>query len=319
MRISTWTLTAAMLLVEANLAVSSALLHMPSMRRQNHRNDIMARSLISYESDLERRSPQSLSNGGDLTLASPDVESNNNTLQACTTALGNLTNIANSAGFAACYNILDWHANMGGMFQADLRLFQVSQPTGDFANVSMNAIGVELSYPNSTQYSVLMNSRRTKRSLQTRQTGPVQIQQFSIVGNFKMSLNLNKLNTTELMSLLIPQIQLHATSLNGTTTTSDITSPDIAYFVVGQFQGQATPQIAAEASNPLMAQEAITVSKGFVMPGTHLGIFPTGLIVTSAWTFLFFLAFALGTWGRIRHRDIYRKRMAVTAGKSGKR
>lgn len=319
MRISIWTLTAALLLAEANLAASSALLHMPSMRRQNNRNEMMARSLINHESDLERRSPQSLSNGGDLTLASPDVESNNSTLQACTTNLQNLTTVTNEAGFAACYNILDFHENMGGMFQADLRLFQISPATDEFANVSMDAIGVQLSYPNSTQYSVLMNSKRTKRSLSTRQSSPVQIQQFSIVGNLKMQLDLKKLNTTELISLFIPQIQLSAASTNGSSTTSDITSIDTAYFVVGQFQGQATPEVAAEASNPLMAQEAITASKGFVLPGTSLGIFPTGLIVTSAWTFLFFLAFGLGTWGRIRHRDMYRKRIAVTAGRTGKR
>lgn len=319
MRISAWALTAGVLLAEASLVASSAILHMPSMRRQHRRHEMMARSLTSYESELERRSPQSLSSGGDLTLASPDVDSNNITLQACTAGLQNLTSVLNEAGFAACYNILDWHEDMGGMFQADLRLFRLSPATGAFANVTMDNIGVQLSYANSTQYSVLMNSKRTKRSLAARQAGPVQIQQFSIVGNMKMQLNLKKLNTTELMSLLIPQIQLHAPSTNGTSSISDISSADVAYFVIGQFKGEATPAIAAQATNPLMAQEAITVSKGFVLPGTSLGIFPTGLIITSGWTFLFFLTVILGTWGRIRHRDMYRKRMAVTSGRAGKR
>jgi hypothetical protein len=147
----------------------------------------------------------------------------------------------------------------------------------------------------------------------------VQIQQFSIVGNFKLSLDLNKLNTTEIMSLLIPQVGLHATSSNGTTMTTNVTSSDSTYFVVGQFKGQTTPEVVAEAADPLMAQEAITISKGFVLPGRTLGIFPVGLIVTSAWTVLFFVAFALGTYGRIRHRDMYRRRVAATSGKSGKR
>lgn len=315
MWLSRWVLAAAMLLTEANIAASSAVLHMPSMRRHNNHNELMARSLRYHESDLERRSPQGVSNSGDLSLSSPDVESNNNTLQACTAGLQGLTNVTNEAGMAACYNILDWHENMSGMFQADLRIFQFTKPTGEFADIAMDAIGVQLNYPNSTQSAALNSVKRTRRSLQTRQTGLEQIQQFSIVGSFKIQLDLKKLNATETMSLLIPQIQLHATSPNGTTITSDITSSDTAYFVVGQFKGQATLEIAAKAADPLMAQEAINVSKGFVLPGTTFGIFPVGLIVTGTWTLLFFLAFGLGTFGRIRHRDMYRRRVAATSGK----
>lgn len=311
--------TACILLVEANLVASSALLHIPSMRRHNDHNELMARSSRFYESDLERRSPQATTNNGDLSLSAPDVEGNNTTLQACTTALQGIASVANEAGFAACYNILDWHENMGGMFQADLRLFQFSQPTGQFANIPMDSIGVQLNFPSSTQYSVIMNTRRTRRSLQERQKGLVQIQQFSLVGSFKIQMDLNKLNQTEIMSLLIPQIQLHANSSNGTTITSDIASSETVYFVVGQFKGEATPAIAAQASNPLMAENAINDSKGFVLPGTTFGIFPVGLIVTGVWTLLFLVAFGLGTLGRIRHRDIYRKRIAATSGNSGKR
>lgn len=316
-------LAACVLLVEANIVASSALLHIPSMRQRSDHDKLMEMSSKYYENerDLERRSPspQGTSNNGNLSLSAPDVEGNNATLQACTTGLQGITNITNEAGFAACYNILDWHENMGGMFQADLRLFQFSQPTGQFADVLVDTIGVQLNFPSSTQFSVLMNARRTRRSLQERQNGLVQIQQFSLVGSFKIEMDLNKLNVTETMSLLIPQIQLHANSSNGTTITSDITSSDAVYFVVGQFKGEATPAIAAQATNPLMAETAINDSKGFVLPGTTLGIFPVGLIVTGAWTLLFFLAFGLGTLGRIRHRDIYRKRVAATSGKSGKR
>jgi hypothetical protein len=325
MWLSRWVLAACILLVEASLISSSALLHVPSMMRRHDHNELMARSSRYYEreSDLERRSPspspQSSSNNGSLSLASPDVEGNNATLQACTTGLQGIASVANEAGFAACYNILDWHENMGGMFQADLRLFQISQPAGQFANISMDTIGVQLNFPSSTQFSVLMNARLTRRSLQERQNGLVQIQQFSLVGSFKIQMDFNKLNVTETMSLLIPQIQLHANASDGTTVTSDIASSDTVYFVVGQFKDQATPAIAIQASNPLMAENAINDSKGFVLPGTTFGIFPVGLIVTGAWTLLFFVAFGLGTLGRIRHRDIYRKRVAATSGNSGKR
>jgi len=121
------------------------------------------------------------------------------------------------------------------------------------------------------------------------------------------------------MSLLVPQITLAATSANGTQITSDITADDTAYFVTGQFTDQATTQVAKQAANPAMAVQAISDSKGFVLPGRHFGIFPVGLIVTGIWTFLFILAYGLGTLGRMRHRNIYRKRVAATAGKGGKR
>lgn len=311
---------ASTLLAEAKLISASALIHFPSMTRRNHDfNELMERSSLHYESDLERRSPQGTSNTGDLSLSAPDVESNSTTLAACTTGLQQLTNVTNEAGFAACYNILDWHENMGGMFQADLRLFQFSTAVGQFANVSTDSINVQLNYPNSTQYSVLMNSRRIKRSIQERQNSPTEIQQYSLVGNFKIQMDLKKLNTTEIMSLLIPQITLHVPSSNGNVISSDLPASDTVYFVAGQFTKEATPELAAKAANPLMAQKAIADAQGFVLPGTTFGIFPVGLIVTGSWTALFFLAFGLGTLGRIRHRDVYRKRIAATGGRAGRK
>lgn len=119
------------------------------------------------------------------------------------------------------------------------------------------------------------------------------------------------------MSLLIPQITLTATSTDGTQVTSSLSSSDIAYFVTGQFSNQATSDAINEAANPAMALEAISDARGFVIPGQRLGIFPVGLIVTATWTFLFILAYGLGTLGRMRQRDIYRQRVAATSGRRG--
>ncbi len=47
----------------------------------------------------------------------------------------------------------------------------------------------------------------------------------------------------------------------------------------------------------------------FVLPGTRPGIFPTGLIITSVWTFLFVGTVGYGTFGRIRFRESYRRRI----------
>ena len=48
---------------------------------------------------------------------------------------------------------------------------------------------------------------------------------------------------------------------------------------------------------------------GFVMPGRKLGIFPVGLIITSAWTAIFLITISVGTVDRVRFRDAYRRRV----------
>lgn len=192
MHLTKWTTTTLVLVTEATLAASSALVYLPSFKRHDDLNDIMMkRASELYEGDLERRSPQS----GTLSLSNPDVEQNATTLSACSNALSSYTNVSNSAGMAVCYNILDWHASMGGLFQADLRLFQVSPATDDFANIPVSGITVNLAYPNSTQYSTLTNVRRTISSLERRDNGTSQIQQFSLQGSFKMPINVKRLNT----------------------------------------------------------------------------------------------------------------------------
>ena len=312
------TVTTLLFLAGATLSRASALSYTPLLARRSDLNDLGYAASKRFEGDIERRSPQGTTSNGDLSLSAPNVEANATTLQACTSGMTSMTTVSNEAGFAACYNILDWHENMGGMFQADLRLFQFSSPTGQFANVPMNDITVQLNYPNSTQFSILMNAKRSLGSLQERQSAPSEIQQYSLVGNFRMQLDLTKLNSTQLMSLLIPQINLKA-SVNGADVLANVPASDTIYFVAGQFKGQVTPQIATQAANPATAAAAIDVSKGFVLPGTTFGIFPTGLIVTGAWCLIFLLAFGLGTLGRIRHRDIYRKRIAATSGRLGKK
>lgn len=315
---SAWAFTTALLLTEAKLVTSSALLHIPSFGKRNELDIMGWEASKRFEGDLERRSPQTTSTSGDLSLTAPDVEANATTLSACTTAMQNMTSVGNEPGFAACYNILDWKASMGGMFQADLRLFQFSNATGQFANVPANTITVQLSYPNSTQFSSLMKMKRSLYSLRRRQSEPTEIQQFSLVGNFKMQIDMKKLNNTQIMSLLIPQITLQAT-VNGTDISTQMKTTDTVYFVTGQFKDQVTPQIAAQAANPATAAAAIEASQGFILPGTTFGVFPTGLVITGAWCFLFVLAFGLGTAGRIRHREIYRKRVAATSGRGGKK
>ena len=53
---------------------------------------------------------------------------------ACLNELADITDVSNAAGWAACYNVLFLN-NQTGIFEADLRLYQVSPPSGAFSGI----------------------------------------------------------------------------------------------------------------------------------------------------------------------------------------
>jgi len=97
---------------------------------------------------VEKR--QSTATGPTMTVTEWDAQ----TMAACTTALEALNGKAtNDAGMAVCYNVpfLD---NSTGVFQADLRLFKISAPTGSFAAIPSQDVTVGLSYVGATVSAV---------------------------------------------------------------------------------------------------------------------------------------------------------------------
>jgi hypothetical protein len=118
------------------------------------------------------------------------------------------------------------------------------------------------------------------------------------------------------MALVIPSIQLSTDKGGGTTSTTNLTSSSMTFFVSGVFKGQSAS--GAAAAVPSAATAAAAKAAGFTLPGTTLGIFPTGLIITSIWALLFLVAVGYGTWGRIQFRDQFRQRKerAIAAGKA---
>jgi hypothetical protein len=235
---------------------------------------------------------------------------------ACSDALSKLTKVNNPAGFAACYNILSYDATNQN-FEADLRLYQMFAPSGDFSGLAPSDIQIGLIYPSSTTFQPVTNLRRTRRSLEGRQVqgNMAEIQQYSLVGNFESNLDLTKLNDTQVMSLMLPDVKLNAVNSSQSIISGNITADDGAWFVVGKFSGE----FKASLVTPTVATAAIAAAAPFVLPGTTFGIFPIGFIVTMAWTVLFFLAFGFGTLGRMKYREVYRKRKAAQAGRTGKR
>jgi hypothetical protein len=115
---------------------------------------------------------------------------------------------------------------------------------------------------------------------------------------------------SDLRILLIPSIALiarnHTTQgIIGTTLSSDTLS-----YVAGElvqsnksFANITFPEAAA-LSGPLVS----SLSK-FVLPGTHIMVFPIGFIITGSWVALLMLAIGVGTIGRYRFRQHYRRRI----------
>jgi hypothetical protein len=78
---------------------------------------------------------------GSIDMARWDEAANS----ACRQALRSLPFSSNPSGACVCYNLPALN-NVTGAFEADLRLFQRSEPTGDFQGLPQEDIRVSLSY-----------------------------------------------------------------------------------------------------------------------------------------------------------------------------
>jgi hypothetical protein len=115
---------------------------------------------------------------------------------ACAAALGPIKTVSNDAGILGCYNLPFLNTNTG-VFEADLRLYQRSKPSGAFDGVKLTDISVQLSYPNAAFSTVPQNTKSARRGLdlQSRQDrGRVnELQRFLFVGQVSNGLTLSKL------------------------------------------------------------------------------------------------------------------------------
>jgi hypothetical protein len=115
---------------------------------------------------------------------------------ACMKALGPIKSVSNDAGFLGCYNIPFLNTNTG-VFEADLRLYQRSQPSRAFAGVKATDISVQLSYPNAAFSTIPQGAPKAKRGvdLESRQNagGMNELQNFLFVGQVTQTLTLSKL------------------------------------------------------------------------------------------------------------------------------
>lgn len=119
-----------------------------------------ADSLRSYLNPRLHSRQSDSSSPNNLTSASSTWAAT--TLSACTSALSMLRGLSSSpSGMAFCYN-LPFLDNSTGVFQADLRLFTISPPTGDFANVAPKDVAVAVHYVGATVQGIAPSALSTR-------------------------------------------------------------------------------------------------------------------------------------------------------------
>ena len=164
----------------------------PAVRRDN-KEELLRRYMENIIEDRRR----SITDAPATTTATNVSDWNTQTEAACTQALNLLNGQAtNPSGLAVCYN-LPYVNNSTGVFKADLRLFNVSAPTGAFANIPNQDVQVGLNYQGATVSAVNMSTLMARsegvsliswpRAIQKRQstntTGTLNlIQSYAFVG-----------------------------------------------------------------------------------------------------------------------------------------
>lgn len=283
------------------------------VRRGEPMEQTMRRYVDDIVEPIERR--QSTPNTT-LSVAEWDAQ----TMAACTTALEALNGKAsNDAGMAVCYN-LPFLNNSTGVFQADLRLFTISPPTGSFANIPSQNVTVGLSYNGATvsETNGTTLARRAEggasliswppSEMNKRATAPTMAQAYSFVGQINKDLLSPNMDISALEKLITPTVTLTGTNPNGLTVNTTLASGE-ATFVSGVFAKTATVT-KTSVQSPIQTL-VVAANAPFVVPGLNILIFPIGGIITGIWAVLLISTIGYGTFGRMQFRESFRRRAAV--------
>lgn len=117
---------------------------------------------------------------------------------------------------------------------------------------------------------------------------------------------------------MIPDITIAAVNPTTNTLANTSLSSDTISYVAGQLvQPGGTPTNITFPQATALSVAVVSSASKFVLPGTHIMVFPTGLIITCIWTGLFGLAVGLGTVGRYQFRQHYRRRVQLAQMSTG--
>ncbi|KAH6609839.1 hypothetical protein Trco_003185 [Trichoderma cornu-damae] len=252
---------------------------------------------------------------------------NSITNAACQAHLNSITRSSNPSGDCICYNLPMLDVTTG-TFEADLRLYRVSDPREDFVGVSPSAIQVGVAYKGasvSPMKPVTSGSSSspfvniTKRS--DGSDAPTLLQSYMLVGQIDKDQMKKNLSIADLEALVMPTLTLSAITPAGARISSNV-SLNEASFLVGVFSKDVILSDFAAAQLAVARQQAALKNGtvAFVLPGVNLMIFPIGLVITSVWLLIGLLAYGFGTYERIQYATAFKRRaMYASRGNSAYR
>ncbi|OAQ96870.1 hypothetical protein LLEC1_07264 [Akanthomyces lecanii] len=222
---------------------------------------------------------------GALNLTAWDRDTNN----ACVGALRAVTRASNPSGNCICYNLPSLDARTG-VFEAELRLYKVSDPRGSWTGIKPSDVKVSVSYHGASASPVKSEATTGKGA----QNG----------------------TSAALQSLVMPTLTLAATNTSGVGVATNV-SLNEATFLNGVFSHQVVQSdfSAAQAAVDDAVAALHNGTAAFILPGTQLMIFPVGLVVTSIWLAIGLAAYGMGTFERIQYADMYKQRMGLGTGR----
>lgn len=312
----------------------------------------MMRQAHEFFNALETRQSGATANSNSISTTpasngTVDIQQwNTQTKSACDSAMVDLAmQPDNPSGLAVCYNI-PFFNNRTGVFEAELRMYNMTPPFDPWTGVSAADISMTLSYQSATvQAANSSDAPPSKRDLDStlawppimlreiditegsslvrRQSGPGGPQEIKVlmyVGQVNQDTLDGTQSAPEMQNLLVPTVKLTARSPQDNSPLETTISATQASFLNGVFSQRSTN--TTSASDASISNVANAVS--FLIPGYRLAplevpgitlpinlLFPTGMIITLVWTVAFFVVVGYGTLGRIRFRDQYRRRVKV--------
>ncbi|KAI1267009.1 hypothetical protein F5Y18DRAFT_354217 [Xylariaceae sp. FL1019] len=308
---------ASLLLGQAYGAPGSVSVKLLSVGRETLENRMEGLAYAALES---RQTPQTSNTTSD------PVQWDIDTMAACMQSLSSLGPASNPSGMAICYNLVQLDTK-AGTFVADLRMFQVSTPSGAWAGITPQAMQGSVSFNGATASSI--NGQNLTQNKAARDVEPERINKRqsvtpTLLRNYTIAgqINADKMAAAPMTlvviePLVMPVVTLTANNSAGQTLSTNLSSNE-AVFVNGIFSKEVV--LSSVGSAQLLVDESLAQLQNgtvaFVLPGVNILIFPIGGVITGFWAVVGITMYAYCSWERYNYRESYRRRKAMISEKS---
>ncbi|KAI6785537.1 uncharacterized protein J7T54_007180 [Emericellopsis cladophorae] len=245
------------------------------------------------------------------------------TSTTCLSRLSNLRRTTSPSGMSICFNLPSLNTT-SGVFEADLRLYKVTEPRDAWEGIEPGDVDVNVGFANARVRNVTEQEIMgigMVGELQARQADDrvQELQRYMLVGQVQGDKLDANMTMSAIEALLMPTLSLTALSPQSSDNLTTLLSPNEASFITGVFS-DLTPQSSFSLAQAAVSSSLALLDEGevaFILPGTQILIFPIGLIITGTWALLGVGVYAFGTVERWRFRESYRERVKGGVGGAG--